>query len=499
MNPLPQPNATPHLERGVGLREATALNVIDMIGVGPFITIPLIIQAMHGPQAMLGWIVGALLAMCDGLVWAELGASMPKAGGSYEYLKQSYGAQKLGRMMSFLFVWQLIFSAPLSIASGCVGLARYAVYVWPALGGTLLDHSFLLSVPGLSLLGSFEFRLLITNATFVAMGVCLLALFLLYRRISVIGQLARYLSAGVIGAILLVTVAGLTHFSKARAFDFPQHFFGNGVVSFLTGLGAAMLIATYDYWGYYNVCFLGGEIKQPERNIPRAVIYSIVLVGILYITMNVSVLGVVPWQELDQAAASETRFYVASIVLQRTFGDWAATFGTFLIMWTAFASVFSLMLGYSRVPYAAAVDGNYFRKYADLHPRHHFPHISLLTLGGVATVFCLFRLADLIAALVVIRIMVQFLMQIVGLLLLRARRPDLPRPFRMYLYPIPALLAMCGFLYVLVMRPGFMKEIRYAIVIIVLGVLIYMFRSWQRREWPFHGDPAHQRVGVEVQ
>jgi basic amino acid/polyamine antiporter, APA family len=499
MNPLPQPNATPHLERGIGLREATALNVIDMIGVGPFITIPLIIQAMHGPQAMLGWIVGAFLAMCDGLVWAELGASMPKAGGSYEYLKQSYGAQKLGRMMSFLFVWQLIFSAPLSIASGCVGLARYAVYVWPALGNLLVDRGFQISLPGFSFLGQFEFRLLITNATFVAMGVCLLALFLLYRRIAVIGKLARYLSAGVIGAILLVTIAGLTHFSKARAFDFPQHLFANGVVSFLTGLGAAMLIATYDYWGYYNVCFLGGEIRQPERNIPRAVIYSIVLVGILYITMNVSVLGVVPWQELDQAAASETRFYVASIVLQRTFGDWAATFGTFLIMWTAFASVFSLMLGYSRVPYAAAVDGNYFRKYADLHPRHHFPHISLLTLGGVATVFCLFRLADLIAALVVIRIMVQFLMQIVGLLLLRARRPDFARPFRMYLYPIPALLAMCGFLYVLVMRPGFMKEIRYAIVIIVLGVLIYMFRSWHRREWPFHGDPAHQRVGVEVQ
>jgi basic amino acid/polyamine antiporter, APA family len=504
MSSLSQQTGTPHLAREIGLGEATALNMIDMIGVGPFITIPLIIQAMHGPQAMLGWVLGALLAMCDGLVWAELGASMPQAGGSYEYLKQSYGAQKLGRMMSFLFVWQLLFSAPLSIASGAVGLARYAVYVWPALGGVLLDRTFLLSIPGLRFLGSFEFRVLITNATFVAMAVCLLALFLLYRRISVIGQLARYLSAGVIGAILLVIVAGLSHFNPGLAFSFPvkpfsgvDHF--QGMLSFLTGLGGAMLIATYDYWGYYNVCFLGGEIKQPERNIPRAIIVSILLVGALYIIMNISVLGVVPWWELDQAAASETRFYVASIVLQRTFGDWVATFGTFLIMWTAFASVFSLMLGYSRVPYAAAADGNYFRKFAKLHPRHLFPHNSLLTLGLVATVFCLFRLADLIAALVVIRIMVQFLMQILGLLLLRATRPEFPRPFRMYLYPFPALLAMAGFIFVMVKRPGAMKEIRYGLVIVLIGLLIYLLRSWRRGEWPFTGRPAHQIAGAPVQ
>lgn len=499
MPPLQQEPGPPHLSRELGLPEATALNMIDMIGVGPFITIPLIVQAMHGPQAMIGWILGALLAICDGLVWAELGASMPQAGGSYEYLKQSYGARKLGRMMSFLFVWQLLFSAPLSIASGCVGLSRYAVYVWPALDHVLVDRTILLSIPGLSVLGQLEFRVLITNATFVAMAVCLFALFLLYRRIGVVGRLARYLSAGVIGAILLVIVAGLTHFSAARAFSFPAHAFGDGSYAFFAGLGGAMLIAIYDYWGYYNVCFLGGEIKQPERNIPRAVIYSILLVAVLYIVMNISILGVVPWQELDQAAASETRFYIASIALQRSFGHWVATFGTFLIMWTAFASVFSLMLGYSRVPYAGAVDGNFFRRFAKLHPRQNFPTVSLLTLGCVATLFCLFRLADLIAALVIIRIMMQFLMQILGLLLLRSRRPDFPRPFRMWLYPIPAVLAMAGFIYILIMRPAFMKEIRYALVIILLGIIIYTVRSWRRREWPFSGRPAHEIAGAQVQ
>jgi amino acid transporter len=493
MTEVPQ-STQPQLAREINLGQATALNIIDMIGVGPFVTIPLIIHAMHGPQAMLGWVLGAGLAMCDGLVWAELGASMPQAGGSYQYLKESYGAQRLGKLMSFLFVWQLIFSAPLSIASGCLGIARYAEYVWPSLGHVFAERTVSL---GLGFLGSLEFRLFITNGTFVAMASCLLALVLLYRRISIIGQFARYLSVGVLGAILLVIAAGLSHFNAARAFSFPAGAF-NFSSGFITGLGAAMLIATYDYWGYYNVCFLGAEIKKPERNIPRAILLSIVIVGVLYLVMNISILGVLPWQELDQVGANESRYYIASTLLQRTFGTWWGMFGAFLIMWTAFASVFSLMLGYSRVPYAAATDGNFFRAYAKLHPKHQFPHRSLLTLGLVTTAFCMLRLQDLIAALVVIRIMVQFLMQVFGLLLLRARRPDFPRPFRMYLYPIPALLAALGFVYILYARPTF-REIRLGAVIALVGLIIFMFRSWRRKEWPFSGLPAHDPAVETVQ
>ena len=110
------------LIRGIGVSSATALNMIDMIGVGPFITIPLIVGAMGGPQAMMGWILGAIFAMCDGLVWAELGAAMPRSGGSYNYLREIYGPRRLGRLISFLFIWQLSFSAPLSVASGAIGL-----------------------------------------------------------------------------------------------------------------------------------------------------------------------------------------------------------------------------------------------------------------------------------------------------------------------------------------------------------------------------------------
>jgi amino acid transporter len=494
LQPGPSPAARAGLSRDVGLREATALNMIDMIGVGPFITMPLIIHAMGGPQAMLGWIVGAVLAMCDGLVWAELGASFPQAGGSYQYLKESFGAQKLGRMMSFLFVWQLLFSAPLSIASGCLGIARYAAYLWEPLSRTLVDRTFSAVPP---VLGKFEFRVLVTNGTFVAMACCLFALWLLYRRIDLIGRLSKYLWVGVMGTVLLVIVAGITHFNAAQAFSFPPHAFEMSN-KFLIGLGGAMLVATYDYWGYYNVCFLGAEIRRPERNIPRAVIYSIALVAAIYIVMNISILGVIPWQELNQAAASETQFYVASTVLERTFGHGTGSLGALLVMWTAFASVFSLMLGYSRVPYAAAVDGNYFRSYARLHSQGRFPYVSLLTLGGVATVFCLFRLQDVIAALVVIRIMVQFLMQILGLLLLRRLRPDVPRPFRMVLYPVPALLAAAGFVFVMLKRPNFMKEIRYALLIVVAGLIVYVVHAWRTKQWPFSRATAPGLEGAAV-
>ena len=482
----------PQLAREIGLREATALNMIDMVGVGPFITMPLIVHAMGGPQAMLGWILGAFFAMCDGQVWAELGAAMPQAGGSYQYLKESFGAQKLGRLMSFLFVWQLIFSAPLSIASGCLGVAQYANYLWPALGKTHFDHPLSVVLP---LVGKFEVRVLITNGTFVAMAVCGLAVLLLYRRITVIGNLSKFLWVGVIGTMLWVIFAGLTHFNAAQAFSFPPSAF-HFSTGFMTGLGSAMLIAYYDYWGYYNVCFLGAEIRQPERNIPRAVLWSIALVAVLYLLMNTSMLGVVPWQEMDRAATSGTQSFVASTLLQRTYGVWAGKTAAVLIMWVAFASVFSLLLGYSRVPYAAALDGNYFRAYAKVHPKGQFPYISLLTLGGVAALFCIFRLIDVITGLVVIRITVQFLMQIIGLLLLRWRRPDFPRPFRMYLYPLPALLAMFGFVYVLFSRKGSLRDLSYALAIAAIGALIFLARSWRRKEWPFSSHVAHETAGT---
>jgi len=458
-----QHRMTLQLKRQVGLGNAISLNMMNMIGVGPFITLPLVVAAMGGPQAMLGWLLGALIAVCDGLVWAELGAAMPEAGGSYAFLREIYGREGAGRWASFLYIWQLGFSAPLSIASGCIGLAQYAAFLWPSLNK---------SVPGLSHLH---------YSSLLAAGTCLSILAMLYRNLSTITRLAWVLWAGVLLTIGSVILAGFTHFHAAQLALPPGAF--HLTPAFFQGLGAATLISTYDYWGYYNVCFLGGEVRDPGRTIPRAILLSIAIVAALYMLMNVSVLGVIPWQELVKGG--DGRYAVVAVLMQRTFGVVAARILAAMVMWTAFASVFSLLLGYSRAPYAAALDGNYFRVFAKLHPRHGFPHVSLIALGIVAAIFCFFDLSHVIAALVAIRIILQYLLQQVGVILLRVRHPEMPRPFRLWLYPLPPLVALAGFLFILFSRPDASREFIYAGVIAVTGSALYFARAHKRREWPF--------------
>ncbi len=475
---------SPKLIRGIGLSSAIALNMTDMIGVGPFITLPLIVGAMGGPQAMLGWIAGAIFAMCDGLIWAELGAAMPGSGGSYQYLREIYGRNRLGKLVSFLFIWQLSFSAPLSIASGSIGLAGYASYYWPALDHRYAHHDLCAQIP---LLGPLSLHWMVSGATLLSLVVVAVAVFLLYRKITSIGWLSKALWLGVMITIGWIIFAGLTHFDRSRAFSFPAGAFALSH-NFFLGLGSAMLIATYDYWGYYNVCFLGDEVKDPAKTIPRALLLSILITACLYIVMNICILGVIPWQEIVHPTHSQSGFYVVSLFMQRIYGPWAAKLITALVMWTAFASIFSLLLGYSRVPYAGALDGNYFRCFAKVHPKYRFPHVSLLALGGVALLFCFLPLIDVIAALVVIRITLQFLVQAIGLIVLRIREPNLARPFRMWLYPLPALAAIFGFVFILISRTGSLVQLRYALLILLTGVGIFLARAWHERQWPFGRD-----------
>lgn len=457
----------PTLERKLGLGSAVSLNAMNMIGVGPFITLPLVVAAMGGSQAILGWLLGAAIALCDGLVWAELGAAMPEAGGSYAFLREIYGREGAGRWISFLYVWQLGFSAPLSIASGCIGLAEYASYLWPALK--------------VSFFGGH-----VSMVSLLAAGTSLLAVALLYRNLTAIARMAWIMLGGVLLTIGAVIVAGATHFHPAMLAA-PHGAFALNA-GFFEGLGAATLLATYDYWGYYAVCFLGGEVRDPGRTIPRAVLWSIALVTGLYLCMQVSVLGVIPVRELTQTGAA--KFAVVAVLMQRTFGVTAARVLAVLVMWTAFASVFSLLLSYSRAPYAAALDGNYFRAFAHLHPRHKFPDVSLLSLGLVAAVFCFFDLAAVIAALVAIRILLQYVLQQIGVMVLRFKRPEMPRPFRIWLYPLPPLIALAGFLFIVFSRKQASRELLDAAIVAGSGSLIYFVRAYRRGEWPFAGKSS---------
>jgi amino acid transporter len=450
-----------------------------MIGVGPFLTLPLLLAAMGGPQAMLGWVLGAGLAVCDGLVWAELGAAMPEAGGTYAYLGKMFPG-RWGRWLSFLFVFQLCFSAPLSVASGCIGLAQYAGFLSPR----LVSHA---AVHALQV-GPYRFGVTAGVSTWMAMAAVAAAVALLYRRLAAMRGLSMLLLALVLVTIAWAVVTGLLHGQAARVVAFPAGAWRlDG--RFFAGLGSAMLIATYDYWGYYNVTFLGGEVRDPARTIPRAVLLSIGIVGLLYLALNASVLAVLGAPAMMASVDVEARRALLSQFMEVAYTpslgtQMAHTLGlvaAVLVMVTAFASVFSLLLGYSRIPFAAARDGNFPAVFGRLHPTGGFPYVSLLALAGAACLFCFFSLGDVIAALVVLRIVLQFGLQHIGVMVLRARRPEMRRPFKVWLYPLPPLVALVGFGYIVVSRVNFGRELVLAGVVTVVGTGVFLVRRvWAR-------------------
>src|SRR3954467_2291324 len=446
----------PHLERRFGLLPATALNMTNMMGAGPFITIPLLMTALGGPQAMLGWIVALVIVICDGMVWSELGAAMPGSGGSFHYLREAFGRERFGRLMGFLFVWQFVLSGPLEIASGYIGFAQYASFIWSGL--TRPWVIVLVTVVGI------------------------INIALLYRRIQSIAKITISLWIGTPITVLAVLITVPTHFNPGLAFDFPPGAF-NFSLGFFLGLGAASRIGIYDYLGYYDVCYIGDEVENPGRVIPRSILLSTVAVALIYVAVTFSIIGIVPGRDFVPAADHPQANFVVSVFMERIYGAKVATIFTAMILWTAFGSVFALLLGYSRVPYAAAKDGYFFKMFAKLHPTQGFPYVSLVVLGLLSIVAGFVSLGTVIDALITTRILVQFIGQIGAVTLLRRRAPDMPRPYRMWLYPLPSLIALLGWIFVFATTPPLV--IAFGFAALLLGVACFALWSWRQHTWPF--------------
>jgi amino acid transporter len=446
----------PRLLRRFGLLEATALNMTNMIGIGPFITIPLLLSTLGGPQAMLGWLVALLITISDGMIWSELGAAMPGSGGSYVYLREGYGRETFGRLMGFLFIWQFILSGPLEIASGYIGFTQYLGYVWT--GITRLQSMVVITFLGL------------------------LNILLLYRKITFIGKLTVSLWVGTILTALAVIVTGALHFDRQLAFDFPPGAF-NFSLGFLFGLGAATRIGIFDYLGYYDICYIGEEVREPGRTIPRSIIISVVVVALIYIAINFSIIGVVPWRQFVPADKHPESAFIVSIFMEKIYGAQVATVFTAMVLWTAFGSVFALLLGYSRVPYAAAVDGYFFKIFSRLHRTKNFPYVSLLVIGVIAIICGFFSLGMVIDALITTRILVQFVGQIFAVSLLRRNEPEMSRPYRVWLYPLPNLIALAGWIFVFATTDW--PIILFGMGTLGLGLVCFTIWSWHTRQWPF--------------
>ena len=441
-------NAT-DAQKKISLLQATAINMTDMVGIGPFVVLSSVAGIMNGPSFLYAWLAGALLSFTDAAVWSELGAAYPLAGGSYHFLKAGFGA-KWGRLMSFLFVWQTMIQAPLVLTSASLGFAKYFSFLIP---------------------------LTIVESKMISGGLIILIVLLLYRKIETIGKITVALWVGVLLTIAIIIAGGMMH----GHFLQPLMHMNDNVVfnaAFAVSLGSASVQTVYSYLGYYNVCHLGGDIKNPQKNIPRSMFISIAGIAVLYLLMNISVASVLPFEVVKNSS------FVVSDFIKTLAGSTAATVVTILILWVAFASVFSATLGYSRIPYAAAKDGAFFPVFAKLHPTKNFPYVSLLVLGSIGFVFSILfsNLKDVIQAILAMRILVQFISQAIGLLLLRKRKGKYFFPWRMPLYPVPVLLAIAIW-FAIFLSTGI--KMLYGITVAILGVVVYLIKSYLQKDWPF--------------
>ena len=444
----------------MGLLQATATNVIGMVGVGPFLTIPFMVTAMSGPHLIYAWVFGAVLALCDGLVYAELAAALPGSGGPYLYLREAYRPFGLGRLLSFVFIFQIVLVAPLSIAGGAVGFADYLGFYWTTMSPAA--HNL------------------------IAAAVCAAMTALLYRQIESVGRLAVVMLVVVLLTVGWVIVAGLIHFSWAQAFDFPPAAYRLDA-SLVRAIGAGGLLAMYNYGGYTNVCYLGDEIRRPERTMPRAIVLSIVVVVILYVVMSTVMLGVIPWREAQQSHT------IASLFIGRTVSDpglsrLASVAMNALILFVTASSLYAVILGYSRIPFAAARDGQFFQLFGRVHPTKHFPHVSLVTLGGLAVPFCFFSLGQLVSWLILVQILSQFIWVCGGVMLIRRYRRDIAQPFRMWLYPAPALVSLVLWVYIFATGPA--DGMLFSVAFFIAALAVYPLL---RRRLP--GPPSEAEGG----
>ncbi|HEY6648340.1 MAG TPA: APC family permease [Mycobacterium sp.] len=445
---------SPTLERKIGPVQATAINMTQMCGIGPFVTIPAMVATIGGPEAMLGWIIGAIVALADGLIWAELGAAMPGAGGTYIYLREAF-QYRTGRLMPFLFVWSAVLFIPLIMSTGVIGLVQYLGYLIPG----VTDES------GNTTLGKI-----------IGVGITLLIMVALFRKIGQIGKLTTVLFVVMLIAVLTTIVAAFTHFNSAQAFAFTPGAFGSHG-TFWAGLGAGLIIAIYDYLGYNTTAYLGAEVRDPGRTIPRSIVFSILGIMSLYFLLQIGVLGSVPLDELKTATS------VASTVLEQAWGSGTARAITVLIVVAAIGSVFAGLLGGSRVPYEAARDKVFLPVFGELHPKLKLPTAGVLTMGVITMIGSLFTLTTIINAAVATLVIIQSLAQVAAIVVLRRRQPNLVRPYRQWLYPVPTIVALIGWVYIYISASWL--SIGLSVCWIAIGAIAYLIYARAEHTWPF--------------
>ena len=494
------------LARGLGFWQATAINITQIVGVGVFVTIPLILGVLPAAYGLLAWLVAGVLILADSMIWGELGAALPAAGGSYHFLLESFGRRRWGRLMAFLFVWQILLSGPLEIASGLVAAAMFSTAIDPDYKAFDQKHTreYAIEIGGgqnseaahqddktKQDIAEPAAQEVATGSESQKIGVALgpsrlfgfalgiVIILMLYRRVTTLGRWSVILLIGIIGLIAWVIVEGALHFNPALAFD-TSLADRERPKDFALALGLGMGLAIYSYFGYYNICYLGGEVREPARTIPRSILVSALAVVVLFTLVHLSIVGVVPWRE---ARADPIKDNLTAEFMNRIRGPWAAVAVTVCLIGSCFASAFSGMLGYSRVPYAAAREGHFFRWFEDVHAVHKIPHRALLLFGALVLFWSFFSLEAIITALLATRILEQFVAQVFAVIALRRRLPEQSRPWRMWFYPLPCALALVGWIFVYA-TTGYVFMLMGGTTLLA-GIAVFLIWSKRRGDWPF--------------
>jgi APA family basic amino acid/polyamine antiporter len=461
-----EPSKEDDKERKIGLLQAVSLNTLMMFGTGPFITIPFCIASSDpaGPQALIGYAIGAMACCCDSFIWAELGALFPYSGGSYIYAQKCLG-EKWGKYVSFLFLWQLLITGPMEIASGFIAVAEYLAYVTQIY--TYAHH------------------------TLIAFGCCIICTVLLYRDISDVGTVAVILWVGMCCAIAFTLIAGFSHFNEEN-FEIPPI---TNTGTLIWSLGNCAKFGVYDFTGYHDVNFIGKDVKNPQRIIPLAGISTCIIVCIIYFLTYLAVMSYLPWDPKEDGFVklvnddSNNAAYIMAIFCQELVNRNFGIFFTFVVIYCIFGSCYSLMLGFAQVPYAAAKSGSFFDVFGHEH-RKGFADYSLLYMGFCTCVFCFVDLETLIEGMLTTMILTMYMSNSLSLVYHRWTQPDCERPYKMPLYPLPVIVQVLMFSFIFLTSDNWIFSrgtplLELGILFLSIGTVVFLIQSKKEEKWPF--------------
>jgi APA family basic amino acid/polyamine antiporter len=448
------------LERSLGIFSATTLIVGSMIGSGIFIAPSIMAGLIATPGVYLAmWLIGGALTLLGALSYGELCAMMPRAGGQYVFLREAFGP-----MTAFVYGWTVLlviqsgFNAAVSIA-----FAKYLGVLLPAVGESTV----------LFRLGSYA----LSSAQLVAVGVIVVLTWVNIRGVKEGAFIQNVFTVLKLGAIALLIVVGFSsskgstdHFRPLWGTELGPAGLATG--GFLAAAGAAMSKELFAYDAWNTVTFAAEEVRQPQKNLPRALVWGTILTTLAYTGAAAVYLYVMPTHEM--ALVKENR--VAAAVAEILVGGKGLVLIAVAIMISTFGCVNGLILGGGRVLYAMARDGLFFRRAADVHPKHRTPAPALVLQGIWSAVLALTGSYDKLLTYVTFASLAFNALTVVGLLVLRRTQPELPRPYRVWGYPVvPALYVLiAGFFTIYIFKGEPVASLKGA-GIVLLGIPVYAF------------------------